>query len=123
MCQKIAREFRPDKIILFGSYAYGRPTGDSDVDLLIIMPVTGRAIDQAIKISGSIEPRFPVDVLVRTPDEVSQRLALNDFFIKEATEKGETLHESSDARVGGGQSRRGLPRRPARIPRPKASEL
>ena len=97
----IAREFRPHKIILFGSYAYGRPTPDSDVDLLVIMPLKGRATDQAIEISSRLDHQFAIDLLVRSPAEVKQRLAWNDFFLREVTEKGEILYESTDAGVGG----------------------
>ena len=71
----IAREFRPQKIILFGSYAYGKPTPDSDVDLLVIMPLQGRATEKAVEISSQLEHRFPIDLLVRSPEELRQRLA------------------------------------------------
>jgi predicted nucleotidyltransferase len=97
VCDQIAREFRPRKIILFGSYAYGRPTPDSDVDLLVIMPVKGRPTDQAIAISRRLEHKFPIDLLVRTPREIRQRLAWNDFFLREVTERGEVMYEAADA--------------------------
>ena len=100
VCNQIAREFRPQRIILFGSYAYGRPTPDSDVDLLVVMPFHGRSTEQAVKISSRLDHRFPIDVLVRTPEEIQQRLAWNDFFIREITEKGKVLYESSDSGVG-----------------------
>ena len=101
VCNQIAREFRPQRIILFGSYAYGRPTPDSDVDLLVVMPFQGRSTEQAVKISNRLEHRFHIDVLVRTPEEVKQRLAWNDFFICDITEKGKVLYESGDPGVGG----------------------
>ena len=97
VCAQIAREFRPQKIILFGSYAYGQPTADSDVDLLVIMPFKGRATEQAVEISRRLEHRFPIDLLVRSPEEVRQRLAWNDFFLREATEKGVVMYGSADA--------------------------
>jgi len=97
LCIQIAREFRPRSIILFGSYAYGRPTPDSDVDLLVIMPHEGRATDQAIKISSRLEHRFPIDLIVRSPAEVQRRLKWNDFFLREATEKGVVMYESARA--------------------------
>ena len=97
VCAQIAREFRPQRIILFGSYAYGQPTPDSDVDLLVIMPLKGRATEQAVEISRRLEHRFPIDLLVRSPEEVRQRLAWNDFFLREATEKGVVMYESADA--------------------------
>jgi len=95
VCELIAREFQPLKIILFGSYAYGRPAPDSDVDLLVIMPLKGRATDQAIAISRRLDHRSPIDVLVRSPEEMRQRLAWNDFFLREVTEKGEVMYESA----------------------------
>jgi len=101
VCAQIAREFQPQRIILFGSYAYGRPTPDSDVDLLVVMPFEGRAIDQAVKISSRLEHLFPIDLLVRTPHEIRQRLAWNDVVLREITSRGEVLYESSDAGMGG----------------------
>ncbi len=101
VCDRIVREFRPLKVILFGSYAYGRPNPDSDVDLLVIMPVQGRALDQAVAISSRLEHRFPIDLLVRSPEEVKERLALNDFFLLEIIQKGKLLYGSADSRVGG----------------------
>ena len=97
VCAQIAREFRPGRIILFGSYAYGKPGPDSDVDLLVIMPLKGRSTDQAIEISKRLEHRFPIDRVVRSPEEVRQRLAWNDFFLREATQKGLLMYESADA--------------------------
>ena len=99
MCTQIAREFRPQRIILFGSYAYGEPTPDSDVDLLVVMPLEGRAMDKAVEISRRLEHRFPIDLLVRSPEELRQRLAWNDFFLREATEKGVVMYDAVDARV------------------------
>jgi predicted nucleotidyltransferase len=99
VCAQIAREFCPRRIILFGSYAYGKPGPDSDVDLLVIMPLRGRSTDQAIEISKRLEHRFPMDIIVRSPEEVRQRLEWNDFFLREATEKGVVMYESPDARV------------------------
>jgi predicted nucleotidyltransferase len=84
----IAREFQPQKIVLFGSYAYGRPTVDSDVDLLVIMPLKGRAIDKAVEIARRLDHQFPIDLLVRSPEEVRLRLSWNDFFLREVTERG-----------------------------------
>jgi uncharacterized protein len=99
VCAQIAREFRPQRIILFGSYAYGEPTPDSDVDLLVVMPLEGRAMDKAVEISRRLEHRFPIDLLVRSPEELRQRLEWNDFFLKEATEKGVVMYDAVDARV------------------------
>lgn len=97
VCAQIAQGFRPQRIILFGSYAYGRPTPDSDVDLLVIMPLKGRATEMAVEISSRLEHRFPIDLLVRSPEEVKQRLAWNDFFLREVTEKGVVMYDAADA--------------------------
>lgn len=91
---RIVKAFSPQKIILFGSYAYGKPTPDSDVDLLIIQPSAQSHTEQSVAISELILPRpFPVDILVRTPEEVDKALVEKDFFIKEILEHGRTLYE------------------------------
>jgi|SRR5579862_9507215 len=93
---EIAREFRPRRIILFGSYAYGKPTRDSDVDLLVIMPHKGRGVEKAIEIRLKLRAPFPMDLLVRSPQKIRQRLALGDFFIEEVLDRGEVLYEARD---------------------------
>jgi len=100
LSEQIAREFHPEKIILFGSYAYGRPGPDSDADLLVIMPFRGRPVRQAIKIRSRLETLMPLDLIVRTPKQVSERLAMGDFFIREITERGRTLYEADHEGVG-----------------------
>src|SRR5260370_13748779 len=69
----IAEEFHPDRIILFGSYAYGTPHEDSDVDLLVVMPARNQH-DQAVRILCRLAAPFPLDLIVRTPNEMSWRL-------------------------------------------------
>ena len=96
-CNAVAREFRPLKIILFGSHAYGNPTDDSDVDLLVIMPFKGPGANQAVKILGRVEPPFPLDLLVRQPATVARRVAWGDFFLREVLDRGEVLYEASHA--------------------------
>ena len=85
---EIAREFRPRRIILFGSYAYGKPTRDSDVDLLVIMPHKGRGADKATEIRLRVRAPFPMDLFVRSPQKIRQRLACGDCFIEEILVKG-----------------------------------
>jgi uncharacterized protein len=118
----IARQFRPDRIMLFGSYAYGRPTSDSDVDLLILMPEKKNPRDQGILIRQKIEFSFPVDLLIRSPADFKRRIAQGDYFLKEIQEKGKILYEAPDARMGG-KSRRRLSNRAARNSRPKTSKF
>ena len=105
----IARQFYPDKIILFGSHAYGAPDADSDVDLLVIMPAWSK-LSKAVQIRTALAAPFPIDLIVRTPDEMRWRLAEGDTFHTEITSKGKVLSEKGDARVGK-KSRSRLPRR------------
>jgi predicted nucleotidyltransferase len=94
VCDQIARLFKPERIVLFGSYAYGKPTGDSDVDLLVVMPFRGKGFRKAAEIRSQIDAAFPLDLVVRTPGELNRRVAVGDFFLREATEKGEVLYAS-----------------------------
>ena len=94
----VARQFRPRKIVLFGSYAYGRPTESSDVDMLVIMPRTRSGGERmSVRILQAIPREFPLDLLVRTPADVAKRLRWRDPFICELVEKGEVLYEANDA--------------------------
>ena len=102
---EVARRFKPTKIILFGSYAYGRPTDDSDVDLLVIMPGKERPQDKSLRIRLEVDADFPMDLIVRSPAEVRQRLSWGDSFMQEAIEKGVVLYEAAHTGVDR-QSRR-----------------
>jgi len=97
---RIAAEFKPERIILFGSYAYGAPTADSDVDLLIIMPFEGDSIRKVVEIRGAVHAGFPLDLLVRTPAQVEQRIAWNDWFMREIVEKGKVVYAAAHHGVG-----------------------
>ena len=97
MTARIVQEFAPEQIILFGSYAYGTPTADSDVDLLVILPFEGKAPRKSLEILNKINPKFAVDLLVCTPEQVQQRLAWNDFFLQEIIEQGKVLYEAAHA--------------------------
>lgn len=94
LSDRIVREFHPERIILFGSYAYGTPNEDSDVDLLIVMPFEGSQTKKASEIRLAVHPGFPIDLIVRTPETLQQRLAQEDFFLREITEKGKLLYEA-----------------------------
>ena len=98
--EEIARRFRPERIILFGSYAYGIPTEDSDVDLLVVMPFEGRTAKQAIEIRSAVYAGFPMDLIPITPERLKYRLEIEDFFLREVVEKGRVLYEASHARMG-----------------------
>lgn len=100
-CRAVAKQFRPKAIILFGSYAYGHPTPDSDVDLLVIMLKTrDRGERMSVRIRQAVPRNFPLDLLVRTPKEVARRLRWGDAFLGEVMEKGKVLYEANDAGVG-----------------------
>jgi predicted nucleotidyltransferase len=105
----LAERFDPERIILFGSHAYGTPHPDSDVDILVIMPARNKH-SQACRIRQAIWAPFPMDLLVRTPEEMRWRLADGDLFHTEIVSKGMVLYENDDPRMGA-QGRSRLPRR------------
>jgi predicted nucleotidyltransferase len=119
--RQIVERFHPDKIILFGSYAYGTPTPDSDVDLLVVMPTRNQS-EQAVRIDEAIDERgFALDLLVRTPKVIEERLRWGDWFIKEIMERGKVLYEKDHARVGP-QSRKRHSRRSSIAQAPAAHQ-
>lgn len=94
--QKIVQELNPEKIILFGSYAYGTPNPHSDVDLLVVMKTRSSLKDRSWAVSRLLLPRpFPVDILVKTPTEVEKALESGDFFLKEILTRGKVLYDRS----------------------------
>ena len=97
LCHSIGREFNAEKVILFGSYAYGKPSKGSDVDLLVIMPLKEDGVWKSIEILNRLKPRFGVDIIVKTPQQLRQRLEWNDFFMKEIMEKGKVIYEADNS--------------------------
>jgi len=95
--ERIVSKLKPEKIILFGSYAYGDPTPDSDVDLLVIMKTKAKEIDRFVAVSNLLYPRqFPVDILVKTPEEIeAEARKKGNFFMHEILKKGKVLYERS----------------------------
>ncbi len=94
-CNDIVCEFAPLQIILYGSYAYGTPSENSDVDLLVVMPVgKSEARDKENEIKRQIPSRFNIDLLVRSPEYIAHRLSYDDWFLREITEKGQVLYET-----------------------------
>jgi len=92
--QRIVETLNPEKIILFGSYAEGTPSEDSDVDLLVIMETDASSKDRSWAVSRLLLPRpFPVDILVKTPQEIDRALQKGDFFIKDVISRGKVLYE------------------------------
>lgn len=90
---RIAREFHPERIILFGSHANGSAGADSDVDLLVVLPFEGRNLQASLQILNRVAPRFPIDLLARRPDDVRRRYAEGDPLVREALDHGEVLYE------------------------------
>ncbi len=97
---RIVEAFAPERILLFGSFAWGEPTADSDVDLLVILPFEGKPVAKAVEIRLRVRPPFPVDLLVWTPEKMRERLALGDPFARHILEKGKVLYEADNSRVG-----------------------
>ena len=98
--RQIAERFHPDKIILFGSYAYGRPHNESDVDLLVIMPAYD-VIGKESRIASALDQPFASDIIVRTPEQVERGLKRNNWFLREVIEKGKVVYDA-----GNGSARR-----------------
>jgi len=97
--KEIVRKFEPEKIILFGSYGYGKPDEESDVDLFVIMNTKKSSIAQEVEIRMEIERNFPLDLIVMTPEEIEKRIKRGDTFLQTILEKGEVLYEKRKQRV------------------------
>jgi predicted nucleotidyltransferase len=91
--RQIADRFHPEKIILFGSYAYGTPHEESDVDLLVVMPAANE-ISQAIRIKQAFERPFALDLIVKTPRNLARELRDENWFLREVIDKGKVLYEA-----------------------------
>jgi len=92
--RQIAEKFHPQKIILFGSYARGKPRPESDVDMLVIMKTPLKEVEQAIEICQQIDYRFGLDLIVRKPDRLAERLRMGDWFLRDILEEGKVVYES-----------------------------
>jgi predicted nucleotidyltransferase len=95
----IARTFAPQKIILFGSYAYGQPKPWSDVDLLVVKE-TDNPKQLQLDINLSFRDPFGLDILVRTPQEIEHRVPLGDYFLRDIVSKGKVLYERPNPGMG-----------------------
>ena len=95
--RRIVTALHPEKVILFGSYVYGTPSDDSDVDLLVILNSRARPVDRYLAVSRLLHPRpFPLDILVKTPEEITQALQKGNDFIREIMSQGRVLYERFD---------------------------
>ena len=90
--RKIAREFRPQQVILFGSHARGAAGPDSDVDLLVIGPFQGTGFRRSLTILNRLDIRLPVDLIAYRPEDVERRYAEGDPLIREAIDQGKVLY-------------------------------
>lgn len=91
---QIVQQFHPEKVILFGSYAYGEPSADSDVDLLVVMDTDDNPLRTAASIAAAIDHPFPLDILVWEPQQLIDSLARRGNFATQVTTRGETLYEA-----------------------------
>lgn len=90
------RPFRPEKVILFGSHAYGTPGSNSDIDILIIKNITSSKVrDLRIQIRKAlreIPEAKEFDIIVDSQDRIGKRIDIGDLFLKEITEKGKIIY-------------------------------
>jgi predicted nucleotidyltransferase len=91
--RQIAQRFSPEMIVLFGSYAYGTPHADSDVDLLVIMPAYD-VVNQSIRICRTLDAPFALDLIVRTSKQMEIGWRDDNWFLREIIEKGKILYEA-----------------------------
>jgi predicted nucleotidyltransferase len=91
--EQIVEKFKPQKIILFGSYARGNPRPESDVDMLVVMDTPIKDVQQAIQICQQIDYRFGLDLIVHTPKYLQQRVEMGDWFLRDVIEEGKVLYE------------------------------
>jgi len=109
--RQIAGQFHPERIILFGSYAYGRPNTASDVDILVVMPAANE-INQSIRLTLALDPPFPLDLIVRMPEHLRRGMADGDCLLQKVVTKGKLLYEQAHGAMGskGGGRRHGRKR-------------
>lgn len=96
----LVQEFKPERVVLFGSHARGQSHKDSDVDLLVITNYRGDWVDKAVEMRLRIPRRFPLDLIVRKPSEIRRRLAMKDPFMSTIIKEGRVLYEQRGQRVG-----------------------
>ena len=99
VAQQIVDSFHPQKVILFGSFAYGTATGDSDVDFLVVMETNENPMHMAGLISAAIDHPFPLDIIVMTPSRLEEYLNEKAVFATNLLTKGIVLYEAGDSGV------------------------
>ena len=96
--RKSGKEFNPNKVILFGSYASGKASEDSDLDILVVMPFEGdSSARQASEIRMRLDKEIPIDIVVKRPSDLSRRISMGDMFFTEILNKGKVLYEAASA--------------------------
>jgi predicted nucleotidyltransferase len=100
LSEQLAAACKPLKVVLFGSYAYGTPTEDSDVDVMVLTRSRKSNHQQFIEVRRLIDVEFAMDLVVRRETDVLKRIQWNDFFLREVMEKGIVLHAADDAGMG-----------------------
>lgn len=98
--RRLVTEFQPQRVVLFGSYARGTPTKDSDVDLLVVMPHQGPPAMKAAEIRTAIRAGFPLDLIVRSPAAIRARVDMGDYFINDILQQGHSLYEAKHTGMG-----------------------
>jgi len=94
--ERLIKTYDPERIFLYGSYAYGKPHKGSDIDLLIVKSTNERPIDRRVvvrKLVSDLRKKTPFSPLVVTPEELSHQISIGDDFLKEITTKGKILYE------------------------------
>lgn len=93
----ITSEYKPEKVILFGSYGTKNSDKSSDVDLLIVKKTPKRFVDRMVELTDLIIDRFgfeyPVEPLIYTPEEFRAAKEINSIFIRTILSKGVVLYE------------------------------
>jgi len=93
IAKRIAERFEVDKIILFGSYAYGRPNQGSDVDLLVVMQTPKRHSELRFEMCTVLQDcPFPVDIVFRDPEQVKKAHLSRDWFLQDVLAKGRLVY-------------------------------
>ena len=93
--EQIVEKFKPQKIILFGSYARGNPRPESDVDLLIVMKTSDKESNQSLEIRRHLGVMFGLDLVVYTSKRLKERVKMGDWFLRDVLQEGKVLYESS----------------------------
>lgn len=120
--ERIAESFDPDRIIFFGSRAYGQPRRDSDVDLLVILPFDGNSFDKSTEILSAVDSPLSVDVQAVRPADARRRYRQWDPMIRDAFDRGKILYERNHPRMAG-KGRGRLRQRSTRTPGAKSAQL